>query len=68
MANTLRILSICINLKDNKGKALEVAQNVLHEIERDFVLGNKLIKISASIGIAVYCSWLRGRMPAGDRE
>jgi len=27
---------------------------VLHEIERDFVLGNKLIKISASIGIAVY--------------
>ncbi|URQ92544.1 EAL domain-containing protein [Pseudoalteromonas sp. SCSIO 43101] len=46
--------SIFINLKDNKGKALEVAQNVLHEIERDFVLGNKLIKISASIGIAVY--------------
>ncbi|KPM77333.1 diguanylate phosphodiesterase [Pseudoalteromonas sp. UCD-33C] len=46
--------SIFINLKDDKDKALEVAQNVLHEIERDFVLGNKLIKISASIGIAVY--------------
>lgn len=46
--------SIFINLKDDRNKALEVAQNVLQEIERDFVLGNKLIKISASIGIAVY--------------
>lgn len=46
--------SIFINLNDDKNKALEVAQNVLQEIERDFVLGNKLIKISASIGIAVF--------------
>ena len=29
--------SIFINLKNDKDKALEVAQNVLHEIERDFV-------------------------------
>ncbi|MBR9727453.1 EAL domain-containing protein [Shewanella intestini] len=33
---------------------IEVAANVLQEIERDFVLGNKTIKIGASIGIAVY--------------
>ena len=46
--------SIFIDLKECKNRALDVAQNVLHEIERDFVLGNKLIKISASIGIAVY--------------
>ena len=35
-------------------KAVEVAQNIIQEIERDFVLGNKVIKIGASIGIAVY--------------
>ncbi|AXV66967.1 bifunctional diguanylate cyclase/phosphodiesterase (plasmid) [Pseudoalteromonas lipolytica] len=46
--------SIFISQLDHKDKALEIAQNVLQEIERDFVLGNKLIKISASIGIAVY--------------
>ncbi len=34
--------------------AVNVAQNVLHEIERDFVLGNKVVKIGASIGIAIY--------------
>jgi len=32
----------------------ELAQAILSEIERDFVLGNKLIKIGASIGIASY--------------
>ncbi len=46
--------SIFINNIDSDTKTLEVAQNVLNEIERDFVLGNKLIKISASVGIAVY--------------
>ncbi|MCF6434356.1 EAL domain-containing protein [Pseudoalteromonas sp. MMG022] len=32
----------------------DIAQAVLNEIERDFHLGNKLIKIGASIGIAIY--------------
>jgi len=35
-------------------QATTVAIEVLHELERDFILGNKTIKISASIGIAVY--------------
>jgi diguanylate cyclase (GGDEF)-like protein len=34
--------------------AINVAIDVLHELERDFILGNKTIKISASIGIAIY--------------
>lgn len=34
--------------------AVNIAKHVLKELERDFVLGNKLIKISASIGIAIY--------------
>jgi len=34
--------------------ATSVAIDVLHELERDFILGNKTVKISASIGIAVY--------------
>jgi len=34
--------------------ATTVAIDVLHELERDFILGNKTVKISASIGIAVY--------------
>ncbi len=46
--------SIFINNIDSDTKTLDVAQSVLNEIERDFVLGNKLIKISASVGIAVY--------------
>lgn len=46
--------SIFINNIDSESKTLDVAQNVLSEIERDFVLGNKLIKISASVGVAVY--------------
>ena len=32
----------------------ELARAILSEIERDFVLGNKLVKIGASIGIACY--------------
>ena len=46
--------SIFIEDLHNDNLAIEVAQNVLQEIEGDFVLGNKLIKIGASIGIAVY--------------
>lgn len=46
--------SIFINEIDSDTKTLDVAQHVLNEIERDFVLGNKIIKISASVGIAVY--------------
>lgn len=34
--------------------AICIANNILQELERDFILGNKNIKISASIGIAVY--------------
>ncbi len=40
-------------LEDSK-KAIEVAGYVLQELERDFILGNKTIKISASVGIAIY--------------
>ncbi|MCT8985885.1 putative bifunctional diguanylate cyclase/phosphodiesterase [Shewanella phaeophyticola] len=46
--------SIFIENLNDDNLAIEVAQNVLQEIEGDFVLGNKLIKIGASIGIAVY--------------
>ena len=35
-------------------RTVNIAKRVLKELERDFVLGNKLVKISASIGIAVY--------------
>lgn len=35
-------------------RTINIAKRVLKELERDFVLGNKLVKISASIGIAVY--------------
>ncbi|MCI2284031.1 EAL domain-containing protein [Colwellia sp. MSW7] len=34
--------------------AVSIAKYVLTELERDFILGNKTIKISASIGIALY--------------
>jgi len=34
--------------------ATDVANQILKEIERDFILGNKVVKIGASIGIAVY--------------
>ncbi|MFY8351430.1 putative bifunctional diguanylate cyclase/phosphodiesterase [Pseudoalteromonas sp. SSM20] len=46
--------SIFINDLIDPSLAVNVAQNVLHEIERDFVLGNKVVKIGASIGIAIY--------------
>jgi len=46
--------SIFIENVDDPSKAVEVAQHIIQEIERDFVLGNKIIKIGASIGIAVY--------------
>ncbi|MFT5813303.1 MAG: diguanylate cyclase (GGDEF)-like protein [Psychroserpens sp.] len=34
--------------------AVNIAKNVLSELERDFILGNKTIKISACIGIAMH--------------
>lgn len=34
--------------------AINIASCILTELERDFILGNKTIKISASIGIALY--------------
>lgn len=34
--------------------AINIAKYVLSELERDFILGNKVIKISASVGIALY--------------
>lgn len=46
--------SIFIDNLNDPSLAVEVAQNVLQEVERDFVLGNKVIKIGASIGIAIY--------------
>jgi diguanylate cyclase (GGDEF)-like protein len=39
---------------DNSAFAIKIAKYVLSELERDFILGNKTIKISASIGIALY--------------
>lgn len=39
---------------DSSEQSVDVAIDVLKELERDFILGNKIIKISASIGIAVY--------------
>jgi diguanylate cyclase (GGDEF)-like protein len=39
---------------ENPEHSVNVAVDVLHELERDFILGNKTIKISASIGIAIY--------------
>lgn len=46
--------SVFIGDLTHPSRAVDVAQNVLQEIERDFVLGNKVIKIGASIGIAIY--------------
>ena len=46
--------SIFIEELTEAERAVDVAQSVLFEIERDFVLGNKIIKIGASIGIAVF--------------
>ncbi|MGO2478403.1 MAG: putative bifunctional diguanylate cyclase/phosphodiesterase [Pseudoalteromonas sp.] len=46
--------SLFIETIETPNKTFDIAQNVLNEIERDFILGNKLIKISASVGIATY--------------
>ncbi len=46
--------TIFIERLENSECAVQVAMHVLQELERDFVLGNKTIKISASIGIAIY--------------
>ena len=39
---------------ENSEFAINIAKYVLYELERDFILGNKVIKISASVGIALY--------------
>lgn len=46
--------SIFIESLDESDKVVEIAKQVLSELEKDFVLGNKIVKISASIGIATY--------------
>ncbi|MDN3391958.1 EAL domain-containing protein [Pseudoalteromonas sp. APC 3691] len=46
--------SIFIELLDDSDRVIEIAKHVLSELEKDFVLGNKIVKISASIGIAAY--------------
>ncbi|RJE72263.1 diguanylate phosphodiesterase [Pseudoalteromonas sp. MSK9-3] len=46
--------SIFIPKIDNASFCTQVAQSILNEIERDFILGNKIVKIGASIGIAIY--------------
>jgi diguanylate cyclase (GGDEF)-like protein len=46
--------SIFIESSDTDDKVLDIAKHVLSELEKDFVLGNKIVKISASIGIAEY--------------
>ncbi|ENO00267.1 MULTISPECIES: GGDEF domain-containing phosphodiesterase [Pseudoalteromonas] len=46
--------SIFIESVDTDNKVVDIAKHVLSELEKDFVLGNKIIKISASIGIAAY--------------
>ena len=46
--------AIFIQFLDKSEQAVNIARHVLSELERDFVLGSKIIKISASLGIAVY--------------
>jgi len=46
--------TLFIETIDDPERTVNIAKRVLQELERDFVLGNKLVKISASIGIAVY--------------
>lgn len=46
--------SIFIESVDTENKVIDIAKHVLSELEKDFVLGNKIVKISASIGIAAY--------------
>jgi len=46
--------TLFIQTLESPEHATSVAIDVLHELERDFILGNKTVKISASIGIAIY--------------
>jgi diguanylate cyclase (GGDEF)-like protein len=46
--------SIFIESLETDEKVVDIARHVLSELEKDFVLGNKIVKISASIGIAAY--------------
>ncbi|MBQ4860238.1 bifunctional diguanylate cyclase/phosphodiesterase [Pseudoalteromonas sp. MMG013] len=46
--------SIFIPKIEDASFCTRVSQTILNEIERDFVLGNKIVKIGASIGIAIY--------------
>jgi diguanylate cyclase len=46
--------SIFIETVSDEQQVIDIATHVLSELEKDFILGNKIIKISASIGIATY--------------
>ncbi|MFD2166703.1 putative bifunctional diguanylate cyclase/phosphodiesterase [Thalassotalea euphylliae] len=46
--------TLYISQLEDSEYAVNIAKHVLKELEKDFILGNKEIKISASIGIAVY--------------
>ncbi|NMP32294.1 EAL domain-containing protein [Thalassotalea sp. M1531] len=46
--------TLFVETLDDSERMVDIAKHVLKEIEKDFVLGNKEIKISASIGLAVY--------------
>lgn len=46
--------SIFVESIDDSDRVVEISKHVLSELEKDFVLGNKIVKISASIGIAAY--------------
>ncbi|CCQ10918.1 diguanylate cyclase/phosphodiesterase (GGDEF & EAL domains) with PAS/PAC sensor(s) [Pseudoalteromonas luteoviolacea B = ATCC 29581] len=46
--------SVFIECMEEQDSVIEIAKAVLKTIETDFMLGNKIIKISASVGIAIY--------------
>lgn len=46
--------SMFIDSFNSQEECVLLAQDVLFELERDFEIGNKIIKISASVGIAIY--------------
>ena len=46
--------TIFIQELESSEDAISISNIILQELERDFILGNKTVKISASIGIAVY--------------
>jgi diguanylate cyclase (GGDEF)-like protein len=46
--------TVFIHHIENAEFAVNIAKYILTELERDFILGNKTIKISASVGIALY--------------